>query len=44
MTGNHKRRYISNTKLPTDLREVGGVHSTEYYRDNKTLYREGTLL
>ena len=35
--GNLKSMYISTTKLQAARREVGGVHSTDDVRDNKTL-------
>jgi hypothetical protein len=42
--GNPKQPDISIAKFGKEIREVGGVHSTNNYRDNKTLYRKGTLL
>jgi hypothetical protein len=42
--GNFKQPNISIAKFGMGTREVGGAHSTDDYRDNKTLYREGALL
>ncbi len=38
------KTYKLKAKLLFSREGVGGVHSTKDYADNKTAYREGTLL